>query len=154
MKPPLRACCDIDAAMDGIEQGVIDAIATDHAPHAPELKGLPFLERCPFGILGLETAIGLTLERLVHPGRITVPEMVALFTTGPERAIGLGRATLKLGSPGDVTVIDFDRPWTYRVNEGQSKSRNSPFDGREFRGGPVGTVVGGKVVWWRGEFFG
>lgn len=151
MKPPLRACCDIDASLEGIMSGVIDAIATDHAPHCEELKALGF-ERCPFGILGLETALGLSLERLVHPGRITLRHLVELFTTGPERVMRLGRATLAPGSPGDVTIFDLDREWTYRNVESYSKSRNSPFDGRAFRGGPVATIVAGRVVWARGEF--
>ena len=151
MKPPLRACCDIDASLEGIMSGVIDAIATDHAPHSEELKALGF-ERCPFGILGLETALGLSLERLVHPGRITLRHLVELFTTGPERVMRLGRATLAPGAPADVTIFDLDREWTYRNVESYSKSRNSPFDGRVFRGGPVATIVAGRVVWAHGEF--
>ncbi|MBY0374536.1 MAG: dihydroorotase [Bryobacteraceae bacterium] len=151
MKPPLRACCDIDASLEGIMSGVIDAIATDHAPHSEELKTLGF-ERCPFGILGLETALGLSLERLVHPGRITLRHLVELFTTGPERVMRLGRGTLAPGSAGDVTIFDLNREWTYRNVESYSKSRNSPFDGRAFRGGPVATIVAGRVVWAHGEF--
>ena len=146
MKPPLRGCCDIDAAFDGIVSGVVDSIATDHAPHAPGLKAQTF-ERCPFGILGLETAIPLTLERLVHPGKITLSHMVSLFTTGAERTMRLGRGRLTPGLPGDLTIFDLHRPWTYDLSKSPSKSRNSPFHGRAFQGGPVATVIAGRVAW-------
>ena len=145
MKPPLRGCCDIDAAVDGIVSGVIDSIATDHAPHAPGLKAQVF-ERCPFGILGLETALPLTLERLLHPGKITLSHLVRLFTTGPERTMRLGRGRLSPGMAGDLTIFDLHRPWTYELAQSPSKSRNSPFDGRYFKGGAVATVIGGRVV--------
>lgn len=146
MKPPLRACVDIDAAIDGITSRVIDSIATDHAPHPPEEKSLAF-ERCPFGILGLETAISLTLDRLVHPGLITVRHMVELFTTGAEKTMRLGRGTLRPGAPGDVTIFGLNHEWTYDVTRTKSKSRNTPFHGRVFRGGPLATIVNGQVVW-------
>jgi dihydroorotase len=106
-------------------------------------------ERCPFGIIGLETAIGLALEDLVHPGKITLSRLVELFTTGPESVMRLGRGTLAPGAPGDVTVFSTDVEWTYDVNQSASRSRNSPFDGKTFRGGPMATVVGGEVVWRR-----
>src|SRR5579884_585138 len=148
MKPPLRTHADIDAVVDGIVSGVIDAIATDHAPHAGSEKMQEF-ERCPFGITGLETAIGLSLTELVHKGRISVTRMVELFTTGPAGVLKLDRGTLKRGAPGDVTVFDLEHEWTYDVQQSLSKSRNSPFDGYPFRGGPVATVVAGEVVWQR-----
>jgi dihydroorotase len=146
MKPPLRCHHDVDAAIAGIESGVIDAIATDHAPHAGSEKMQEF-ERCPFGITGLETAIGLTLSELVHKGRISVTRMIELFTTGPANILGLERGTLKPGAPGDVTIFDTEFEWTYDVQQSCSKSRNSPFHGRRFRGGPSATVVGGEVKW-------
>ncbi len=145
MKPPLRSREDLEAVVEGLRSGAIDAIATDHAPHAGSDKMQEF-ERCPFGIIGLETAIGLSLE-LVHRGIISVNRMVELFTTGPSRILGLESGTLDVGAAGDVTLFDPERKWTYDVNRSQSKSRNSPFDGREFRGGPVATVVDGAVVW-------
>jgi dihydroorotase len=148
MKPPLRACGDRDAVTEGIVRGVISAIATDHAPH-PGSEKMQEFERCPFGIIGLETAIALTLEKLVHAGKITLNRMVELFTTGPEAVMRLGRGTLAAGAPGDVTIFSPDLEWTYDVNQSPSRSRNSPFDGRTFRGGPVATVVGGAVVWRR-----
>jgi len=148
MKPPLRGACDRGAVVEGISRGVVSAIATDHAPHAGDEKMQEF-ERCPFGIIGLETALALALEELVHPGRISLVRCVELFTTGPESVLRLGRGTLAAGSPGDVTIFSTDLEWTYDVNQSPSRSRNSPFDGRKFRGGPVATVVNGGVVWRR-----
>jgi len=146
MKPPLRGTCDVTAVLEGIVNGAIDAIATDHAPH-PGSEKMQEFESCPFGILGLETAIGVSLEQLVHPGKIGVARMVELFTTGPARILGLDRGTLAPGAPADVTIFSIDREWTYDVNKSFSKSRNSPFDGKTFKGGPVATVVAGDVVW-------
>lgn len=146
MKPPLRRDIDREAAIAGIVDGVIDAIATDHAPHTGNVKMQEF-ERCPFGITGLETALGLALEKLVHSGKISVMRMVELFTTGPAEVIGLDRGALAVGTPGDITVFSLDREWSFDVNQSQSKSKNSPFDGHVFRGGPVATIVAGKLVW-------
>ena len=146
MKPPLRAHIDKKAVIEGIIDGVIDAIATDHAPHTGNMKMQEF-ERCPFGVTGLETAIALTLEELVHPSKIGLKHMVELFTTGPASVIGLDRGKLSVGGPGDVTVFSTSREWVFDVNESQSKSKNSPFHGRVFRGGPVATIVAGKAVW-------
>ncbi|MCY4588795.1 MAG: dihydroorotase [Bryobacterales bacterium] len=146
MKPPLRGHIDKQAVLEGIIDGVIDAIATDHAPHTGNMKMQEF-ERCPFGVAGLETAIALTLEELVHPGTIGLKHMVELFTTGPARVIGLDRGKLFVGGPGDVTLFSTSREWVFDVNESQSKSKNSPFHGRMFRGGPVATIVAGKTVW-------
>lgn len=148
MKPPLRSSCDATVIADGLARGVISAIATDHAPH-PGSEKMQEFERCPFGIIGLETAIGLTLEELVHPGKLSLTRMVELFTTGPEAVMRLGRGTLSPGAPGDVTVFSTTEAWTYDVNQSASRSRNSPFDGRTFRGGPVATIVDGKFVWKR-----
>ena len=106
-------------------------------------------ESCPFGIIGLETDIALTIEKLVHPGKIALSRMVELFTTGPESVMRLGRGTLAPNAPGDVTVLSPDVSWTYDVNQSFSRSRNSPFDGRTFRGGPVATIVNGEFVWRR-----
>ncbi len=146
MKPPLRSRVDVQAAIEGIVDGVVDAIATDHAPHTGNVKMQEF-ERCPFGITGLETAIGLTLEHLVHPGKIGLMRLVELFTSGAAKVIGLDRGTLAVGAPGDMTVIDLEREWTFDVNQSLSKSKNSPFHQHSFRGGPVATIVSGRVVW-------
>jgi dihydroorotase len=146
MKPPLRSVCDVGAVVNGVVNGAIDAIATDHAPH-PGSEKMQEFEKCPFGILGLETAIGVSLEHLVHPGKIDVRRLVELFTTGPARILNLDRGTLQPGAAGDVTVFSLDREWTYDVNQSFSKSRNSPFHLKTFRGGPMATIVAGRVVW-------
>jgi dihydroorotase len=148
MKPPLRDTCDASAVADGLARGVISAIATDHAPH-PGSEKMQEFERCPFGIIGLETAIALALETLVKPGKITLGRMVELFTTGPESVMRLSRGTLAAGAPGDVTVFSTDHAWIYDVNQSASRSRNSPFHGRTFHGGPMATIVNGRVVWKR-----
>ncbi len=146
MKPPLRSACDIGAVTHGVVSGAVDAIATDHAPH-PGSEKMQEFEKCPFGILGLETAIALTLEKLVHTGKITLSRMVELFTSGPARVLNLDRGHLTAGAAADITIFDTERVWTYDVNRSLSKSRNSPFDGCVFRGGPVATLVNGVVVW-------
>ena len=149
MKPPLRSAAHRAAVVEGLAAGAISAIATDHAPH-PGSEKMQEFERCPFGIIGLETAIALALEDLVHRGKITLNRMVELFTTGPDAVLRLGRGTLAPGAPGDVTVFSTDLRWTYDVNQSFSRSRNSPFHGRTFRGGPVATVVNGQFAWKRG----
>jgi dihydroorotase len=145
MNPPLAAREDREALVDGLADGTVDAIATDHAPHEPAIKDVEF-DKAPFGILGFETALGLALEQLVHSGRISLMRMIELFTVGPARVLGKERK-LAIGEPADVTIFSLDRPWTYRVMESVSKSRNSPFDGRSFKGGPVATIVAGKIVY-------
>lgn len=146
MKPPLRGRCDAEAVIDGIVSGAVDAIATDHAPH-PGSEKMQEFERCPFGIIGLETAIGLAIERLVHSGKISIRRLVELFTTGPARILNLHAGTLAPGAPADITILDLDRQWTYDVERSYSKSRNTPFHGRQFRGGPVATIVNGAFAW-------
>jgi len=146
MKPPLRSSSDVNAVVEGVVNGAIDAIATDHAPHAGSEKMQEF-EKCPFGIIGLETALGIALDRLVHSGKINVNRLVELFTVNPARILGLERGTLAPGTAGDVTIFSTDQQWTYDVNKSFSKSRNTPFDGASFRGGPVATIVAGQIVW-------
>ncbi len=148
MKPPLRCQHDADAIIEGIVSGVVDAIATDHAPH-PGSEKMQEFERCPFGITGLETAIGLSLAELVHKEKITLMRFVELFTTGPANVLKLDRGTLAPGAPADVTIFDLHTEWTYDVQQSYSKSRNSPFHGRRFKGGPLATIVGGEIVWTR-----
>lgn len=145
MNPPLAARDDRQALWEGLADGTVDAIATDHAPHEPALKDVEF-DKAPFGILGFETALALALEQLVQTGRISLMRMVELFTAGPARVLGKDRR-LAIGEPGDITIFSLDRPWTYQVRESASKSRNSPFDGRSFKGGPVATIVAGKVAY-------
>lgn len=148
MKPPLRSGCDVAAVIEGIVSGTVDAIATDHAPH-PGSEKMQEFEKCPFGITGLETALGLSLEKLYHTEKISLRRLVELFTTGPAGILGLARGRLAAGAPGDVTIFDTESTWTYDVNHSFSKSKNSPFHGRHFRGGPVATIVAGAVVWQR-----
>src|ERR1700757_1665913 len=145
MNPPLAAREDRDALLAGLADGTIDAIGTDHAPHEPAIKDVEF-DLAPFGILGFETALALSLEQLVRTGRISLMRMVELFTTGPARVLGIERA-LAAGQPADVTIFSTDRSWTYDVKDSPSKSRNSPFDGRTFKGAPMATIVAGRVVW-------
>ena len=144
MSPPLRTSADVEAIIAGIADGTIDCIATDHAPHAREKKMLE-LDRAPFGILGLETAIGLSVTRLVAPGHVGWPRLVEAMSTLPARILGLDRGTLRTGSPADVTIIDPDRSWKVDVRSFRSKSINSPFDGWTLRGRAVATIVGGRV---------
>lgn len=145
MNPPLAAREDRAALVEGLRDGTVDAIATDHAPHEPALKDVEF-DRAPFGILGFETALGLALEQLVASGRLSLLRMVELFTAGPARILGMERK-VAAGQPADLTIFSIDRAWTYRVDDSPSKSRNSPFDGKKFKGGPVGTIVAGRVVY-------
>ena len=142
------ALTDSQMLPDGIVAGAVDAIATDHAPH-PGSEKMQEFEKCPFGIIGLETALGLALEHLVHTGKISLTRLVALLTTGPARVLRLDRGTLRVGVPADVTIFSTDLEWTYDVNQSFSKSRNSPFDGHTFRGGPMATIVDGAMVWRR-----
>src|SRR5438067_6056384 len=144
MNPPLAAREDRAALLEGLADGTVDAIATDHAPHEPALKDVEF-DRAPFGILGFETALGLALEQLVHSEKISLMRMVELFTTGPARVLGIERK-IAAGQPADLTIFSVNHSWTYHVRESPSRSRNSPFDGRVFKGGPMATIVAGRVV--------
>jgi len=145
MNPPLAARDDREALWQGLADGTVDVIATDHAPHEPALKDVEF-DKSPFGILGFETALGLALEQLVHTGKLSLMRMVELFTTGPARVLGKERK-LAVSEPADITIFSLDRAWTYDVKESASKSRNSPFDGKSFKGGPAATIVAGKIVY-------
>ena len=145
MNPPLASREDREALLNGLADGSVDAIATDHAPHEPALKDVEF-DKAPFGILGFETALALSLEQLVNPGRITLMRMVELFTTGPARILGVERK-LAAGQLADVTIFSTTHVWTYNVKSSPSKSRNSPFDTRAFKGAAIATLVGGKFTY-------
>ncbi len=151
MKPPLREPRDVDAVTNGLLSGAIDAIATDHAPH-PGSEKMQEFERCPFGIIGLETAIPLALGRLFHGGKLSLPRFVALFTQNPAMILALPKGSLAIGSDADVTIFNLDHKWTYDVTQSPSKSRNTPFHGRAMIGGPLATIVNGRVVWRRDGF--
>jgi dihydroorotase len=146
MKPPLRGRSDRDALLAGFADGTVDAIGTDHAPHAGSEKMQEF-SSAPFGIIGLETALGLALDKLVHTGLITLNRLVELMAVNPARIAGLTRGTLKPGAVADITIFDPERRWTYDVNQTCSRSKNSPFHGTAMRGGPVMTIVAGNIVW-------
>ena len=144
MSPPLRTVADVEAIIAGLVDGTIDCIATDHAPHALEKKMLE-LDRAPFGILGLETAVGLAVTRLIVPGRIGWPRLVEAMSTLPARILGIERGTLRPGAVADITLIDPERTWQVDVETFQSKSVNSPFHGWTLQGRAVATIVGGRV---------
>jgi dihydroorotase len=147
MAPPLRAQADVDAMLEALRDGTIDAIATDHAPHHANEKMLEF-DQSPNGITGLETAVALTLDRLVHRGIITLSQMVDLLSCRPARIFNLAeRGTLAVGAMGDVTIFDPNKTIKIDAAKAQSKSRNTPFDGWELKGSPVATIVAGRVVW-------
>ncbi len=148
MNPPLRTADDVAALVEGLADGTVDAIASDHAPHTPTEKQADF-ESAPFGVIGLETAVALALDKLFHAGKITLPRLVELFSTNPARILGVEGGQLKVGAPADLTVLDLEKKWTYRAAEGLSKSRNSPFDGWSFRGAAAATIVGGALVFRR-----
>lgn len=146
MAPPLRSEEHLEAIIEGIKDGTIDAIATDHAPHHHDEKALEF-DRAPMGITGLETAVGLAFNELVHKGIVSLERLVEMCSANPARIFSLeGRGTLRPGSVADITVIDPEAKWTYSNAESRSRSRNSPFDGWEFTGRAVATFVGGKLV--------
>ncbi|HTZ72497.1 MAG TPA: dihydroorotase [Candidatus Aquilonibacter sp.] len=145
MNPPLASRGDRDALIEGLADGSIDAIATDHAPHHAASKDVEF-DRAPFGVTGFETALPLGLTELVHTGKLSLIRLVELFTTGPGRVLGIERK-IAAGQPADITIFSADRPWTYKAAESPSKSRNTPFDGRAFRGAPVATIVAGRTVY-------
>jgi dihydroorotase len=147
MNPPLASRDDREALLAGLADGSVDAIATDHAPHEPALKDVEF-DRAPFGVIGFETALALGLEQLLHPGRISLMRLVGLFTIGPARVLGMERR-IAAGQPADLTLFSTEHEWTFRAEESASKSRNSPFDGRSFRGAPMATIVAGRVVYCR-----
>lgn len=146
MKPPLRTAQDVEALVEGLADGTVDAIATDHAPHSAVEKGRG-LAAAPFGITGLETAVSLGIQKLVQPSKLDWSRLVELFSSNPARILqrqDLGR--IERGALADLTIIDPGMEWTFRAAESRSKSRNTPFDGWNFRGKVVMTVVGGKVV--------
>ena len=145
MNPPLGAREDREALLAGLADGTVDAIATDHAPHEPALKDVEF-DRAPFGILGFETALPLALEQLVATGRVSLMRTVELLTTGPARVLGIERK-IAAGESADLTIFSTDHSWTYEVQKSPSKSRNSPFDGRRFKGAAMATIVAGRLVY-------
>jgi dihydroorotase len=147
MSPPLRSQDHIDAVLEGLRDGTIDIIATDHAPHHADEKALEY-DQAPFGIVGLETAVGLAFDRLVNEGVISLERLVELCSTNPARIFSLeDRGTLRAGARADLTILDPELTWTFDVSRSKSKSRNTPFDGYSFRGATVATLVAGRIVY-------
>lgn len=145
MNPPLRPEADRLALVRGLKDGIVDAIATDHAPHHVDEKAVEF-SRAPFGVVGLETAVPVLLTRMVHEAGLPLARFVELLSSGPARALGVAGGVIAPGEPADLTVLDLARESTIDPGKFLSKSRNSPFGGWEVKGAPVLTIVGGRVV--------
>jgi dihydroorotase len=146
MNPPLRETADRDAMLSGIADGSIDVIATDHAPHHYDEKHVEF-DRAPFGIVGLETAVSLSIDRLVHRGLIGLQRLVQLLSVNPARILGVAGGTLSAGAPADITVLAPELPVRIDAGKLRSRSKNTPFDGWELRGGVAATIVGGRTLY-------
>jgi dihydroorotase len=146
MNPPLRSAEHREAILEGLADGTLEVIASDHAPHCNYEKEVEF-DYAPFGVTGLETEVGLSLTQLYHSGRMPLSALIARFTTGPARLLGLPLGSLGVGQTADVTVMDVDRWWTFRREESLSRSHNSPFYGWRMRGKVKATIVGGERVW-------
>ena len=147
MNPPLRTQRDIDLLIEGVADGTITVLASDHAPHCAYEKEVEF-DLAPFGILGLETELGLFLDLLVHKKKaISLARLIEMFTTEPARLLRLDRGTLSVGAPADVTLIDPGLEWTVDKEQSFSRSRNTPFHGWELKGRAVRTIVAGETVW-------
>lgn len=145
MKPPLRAAEDVEALRAGLDDGTVDCIASDHAPHHADEKDVQF-SVAPFGIVGLETTVALCLDRLVRPGMVSLMRLIDLLSGGPARVLGVPGGTLAPGSPADLTLLDLERETTVDPAGFRSKARNTPFAGWTLRGAAVGTIVGGRRV--------
>ena len=148
MNPPLRTAEDVEAVRAGLADGSLDHIATDHAPHHYDEKEAPFAE-APNGIVGLETAVGIILTRVVDEGVIDLPTMIERMSCHPAKTFNLPGGTLAPGGVADVSVLDLSAEWTVDASSFVSKSRNTPFDGWALKGGPAYTIVGGRIVWER-----
>ncbi|UCD27429.1 MAG: dihydroorotase, partial [Planctomycetota bacterium] len=144
MNPPLRTSADQEACLQGIVDGTIDCLASDHAPHGMQEKELEFFY-APFGIIGLESALPLYIKALITPGRLDWPALIERMTLSPAKVLLLNKGTLEVGAEADVTIIDPDLKWTIDAKQFNSKSRNCPFDGWQVTGRAVTTIVGGKV---------
>jgi dihydroorotase len=146
MNPPLREAADRDALLEGLADGSVDVIATDHAPHHYDEKRVEF-DRAPFGITGLETAVSLCFDRLVHAGVVTISRLIELLSVNPARVLRVSGGTLAEGAPADISILAPDLAVTVSAAKMRSKSRNTPFDGWRLRGGVAATIVGGRVVY-------
>ena len=147
MNPPLRSQEDVDALLEGIADGTLSMLCSDHAPHADFEKEVEF-DAAPFGIIGLETELGLFLDLLVHKHRtIGIGRLIEMYTVEPAQLLKIHAGTLSVGARADVTLIDPDLEWRVEVDQFQSASRNSPFDRWKLKGRAIRTIVSGKTVW-------
>jgi dihydroorotase len=146
MNPPLRSAKDREAILEGLTDGTIEILCSDHAPHCDYEKEVEF-DYAPFGITGLETELALSLMQLVHTKRISLAEMIAKYTVNPARLLNLAKGTLSVGADADITVINPEQEWVYRQEDSASKSKNNPFFGWKLKGKAVKTIVDGEVVW-------
>jgi dihydroorotase len=146
MNPPLRSAQDREAILEGLADGTIEILCSDHAPHCDYEKEVEF-DYAPFGITGLETELALSLMQLVHTKRLSLTDLIAKFTINPARLLNLNKGTLTVGADADITVLDPDAEWIFSVESSASKSKNSPFNGWKLRGRAVMTMVSGKIVW-------
>jgi dihydroorotase len=147
MNPPLRAQTDVDALLEGISDGTLSVLASDHAPHADFEKEVEF-DAAPFGIIGLETELGLFVDLLVHKHRrVDIVRLIEMYTAEPAKLLKLEAGTLSVGASADVTLLNPDLEWTVQIDKFESGSRNSPFDGWKLKGRAVRTIVGGKTIW-------
>lgn len=147
MNPPLRAKTDVDAILEGIADGTLSILCSDHAPHAEFEKEVEF-DQAPFGIVGLETELALFIDLLVHKHcKIDIKRLIEMYTVEPAKLLKLEAGKLSAGAAADVTLIDPEHEWTVRIDQFQSASRNSPFDGWKLKGRAVRTIVGGKTIW-------
>jgi dihydroorotase len=147
--PPLRGAADVEAILQAIYDGTVDAIVSNHEPHHADEKELDFAI-APFGIVGLETAVPLALDRLVHARVIGLAQVVRLLSTGPAKVFGLPGGSLREGAPADITVLDLQALRTVDPSLFRSKARNTPFAGMRLKGWPAATIVGGEIVWQAG----
>jgi dihydroorotase len=146
MNPPLRSARDREAVLEGLADGTIEILCSDHAPHCDYEKEVEF-DYAPFGITGLETELALSLMQLYHAKRLSLPDLIAKYTVNPARLLNLPKGTLAVGADADVTVFDPDHEWVFERAATASKSANSPFFGWKLKGRAVATIVGGKKVW-------
>src|SRR5436189_5369405 len=146
MNPPLRSAKDREAILEGLTDGTIEVLCSDHAPHCDYEKEVEF-DYAPFGITGFETELALSLMQLVHAKRLSLTDLIAKYTVNPAKLLRLAKGTLSVGADADVTVFDPDRDWVFKREDTASKSTNNPFYGWPLKGKATTTIVGGKVVW-------
>jgi dihydroorotase len=151
VNPPLRTGSDIDAILEGVADGTLEILCSDHAPHAFYEKEVE-LDQAPFGITGLETEFGLFCDILLHQRKVLdLKQLIAMFTINPARLLALNRGTLSKGAVADITLVDENLEWTFNNEQSKSLSRNTPFHGVQLKGRAVRTIVAGKTVWTLGD---